>query len=188
MLLRKQACPAIYWSDGVKNAMRTLIIGYGNPSRRDDGVGLAVVNGLRQRLGQRSLEEGDDGFNELGGSAVGTLFLEQLIPELAETLAAYDRVWFVDAHLGVYPDLVRRTPLAPGLDPAMVAHQIKPDTLLALAAQFYGHAPDAELISIRGFDFDFGEELSEATAAGAVQVVDELWQAIALYSSAQDMI
>ena len=26
---------------------RTLVIGYGNPSRNDDGVGLAVVNLLR---------------------------------------------------------------------------------------------------------------------------------------------
>jgi hypothetical protein len=89
--------------------MRSLIIGYGNPSRRDDGVGLAVVNGLRQYLGQQPLEEGDDGSSELGDSTVGTLFLEQLIPELAETLAAYDRVWFVDAHLGVYPELVPHT-------------------------------------------------------------------------------
>ena len=31
--------------------MRVLVIGYGNPSRQDDGVGLAVVNGLRVRAG-----------------------------------------------------------------------------------------------------------------------------------------
>ena len=82
--------------------MRALIIGYGNPSRRDDGVGLAVINGLRRRLGKAPFDEGDDGYNELGGP-VDTLFLQQLMPELAETLAGYDRVWFVDAHLGIYP-------------------------------------------------------------------------------------
>jgi len=66
--------------------MRVLVIGYGNPSRRDDGVGLAVVNHLRERLGKAPLIEGEDGFNELGGDA-DTLFLQQLNPELSETLA-----------------------------------------------------------------------------------------------------
>ena len=157
--------------------MRTLIIGYGNPSRRDDGVGLAVVNGLRRRLGQAPLDEGDDGYAELGGP-VDTLFLQQLMPELAETLSGYERVWFVDAHLGVYPELVRRTALAAHYGLASVSHHLGPETLLALAQQLYGHAPAGELISIRGFDFDFGEELSEATAEGVRQVADALWQAI----------
>ncbi len=155
--------------------MRTLVIGYGNPSRRDDGVGLVVVNGLRARLGQPPLVEGEDGYDGLGG-AVDTLFLQQLMPELAETLAQYDRVWFVDAHVGLIPDLVRCVPLAPNTDPALVSHHVKPEALLALAGQFYGAAPDAELFSIRGYDFDFGESMSEATADGAEQVVEQLWQ------------
>ena len=158
--------------------MRTLIIGYGNPSRRDDGVGLAVVNGLRQRLSQAPLEEGDDGYGELGGE-VDTLFLQQLMPELAETLAQYDQVWFVDAHLGVYPELVRRSVVLADLDPAMVSHHLKPQALLVLTEQLYGRAPEMELISIRGFDFDFGSALSPQTATGVRQAVDELWQALA---------
>ena len=157
--------------------MRALIIGYGNPSRRDDGVGLAVINGLRRRLGKAPFDEGDDGYNELGGP-VDTLFLQQLMPELAETLAGYDRVWFVDAHLGIYPELVRRTTLTAQFGLASVSHHLGPETLLALAQQLYGQAPAGELISIRGFDFDFGVELSAETAAGVDQVVDELSQAL----------
>jgi Ni,Fe-hydrogenase maturation factor len=88
------------------------------------------------------------------------------MPELAETLAGYDRVWFVDAHVGVIPELVRRVSL-------------KPEALLALAGQLYGRAPEGELFSIRGFDFDFGYGLSAETAQGARQVVVELWSAIA---------
>ena len=162
------------WYD---RAMRTLIIGFGNPSRRDDGVGLAVINGLRQRLGRPPLDEGDDGFAGLGGTA-DTLFLQQLMPELAETLARYDRVWFVDAHFGIYPELVHSSPITPGFDPAMVSHHLKPDALLALTVQLYGRAPSAELDSIRGFDFDFGEELSPSTAEGVQQVIEKLWQRV----------
>jgi hydrogenase maturation protease len=130
--------------------LRILVIGYGNPSRRDDGVGLAVANGLHECLGRPPLVEREDGYDELG-SPLDTLFLQQLMPELAETLAQYDRVWFVDAHVGVIPDPVRRVPLTPSMDPALVSHHLKPEALLALAAQFYGRAPQGELYSIPGF-------------------------------------
>lgn len=157
--------------------LRTLVIGYGNPSRRDDGVGLAVVNGLRQRLGLPPLAEGDDGFADLGRS-LDTLALQQLTPELAETVAVYDRLILVDAHVGTYPELIQRVPLRPQAEPSLVSHHLKPNHLLALTVQLFGRAPMAELISIRGFDFDFGSELSPATAAGVQQVVAEIWSKI----------
>jgi hydrogenase maturation protease len=157
--------------------LRTLVIGYGNPSRRDDGVGLAVVNGLRERLGHTSHVEGEDVYNQLG-SPLDILFLQQLMPELTETLAGYDRVWFVDAHVGLIPELVRRVALRPSFDPASVSHHLKPEALLALAGQLYGRAPEGELFSVRGFNFDFGDGLSAETAEGARQVVVELWSAI----------
>ncbi len=156
--------------------MRTLIIGYGNPSRRDDGVGLAVVNELRRRLGVSTLDESADGFEDLGGP-LDTLFLQQLTPELAETLAQYDHVVFVDAHLAqAGHDLVRRVDLGPNLDPALVSHHFKPGRLLALAQTLYGHTPSAELISIRGFDFDFDTTLSPLTAQGVQVAADDLWR------------
>ncbi|MDP3046148.1 MAG: hydrogenase maturation protease [Chloroflexota bacterium] len=161
---------------------RTLVIGYGNPSRNDDGVGLAVVNHLRQRLGLKTLDETTDGFDDLGGG-LDTLFLQQLTPELAETVAAYDRLILVDAHTGAYPDLVHQTQLSPRHDPAMVSHVLKPDHLLALAQQFCGRSPRAELISVRGFDFNFGETLSQQTAQGVAQVVQHIWDSVAVRPS-----
>jgi hydrogenase maturation protease len=157
------------------NGMRTLVIGFGNPSRRDDGVGLAVVNGLRAHLGLPLLDEGADGFDELGGT-LDTLFLQQVGPELAETLAGYDRVFFVDAHAGNYPELVHRESLEANSGRSLVSHHMKPGQLLALAAQLYGASPAAELLSVRGLDFDFGSELSPITATGISQVVDLIWQ------------
>ncbi len=157
--------------------MRVLIIGYGNPSRRDDGVGLTVINQLRERLGKAPLIEGEDGFDQLGAAA-DTLFLQQLNPELSETLAAYDRVWFVDAHVNRYPELVRRVPLSPNMDPALVSHHFKPEALLALAGQWFGNTPEAELISIFGQEFDFGEEFSAPATEGVQQAVEMLWDEI----------
>jgi hydrogenase maturation protease len=156
--------------------MRILVIGYGNPSRRDDGVGLAVVNKLRQRLGLGALDETADGFDDLGGP-LDTLFLQQLTPELAETLVAYQHVVFVDAHLNsADPELVRHTSLGPNEDPALVSHHFRPGRLLALAQALYGTAPTAELVSICGFDFDFDTTLSPATARGVDIAAADIWQ------------
>ena len=154
--------------------MRVLVIGYGNPSRQDDGVGLAVVNGLRDKAGLPLLDEGEDGFEGLGGS-LDTLFLQQLSPELAETLADYDHVCLVDAHFGLYEELVHISRLEPSDSPAIVSHHFKPGALLSLAQRLYGRAPSAELISVRGFAFDFTTELSPATALGVATVITDLW-------------
>jgi Ni,Fe-hydrogenase maturation factor len=136
---------------------------------------LAVVNGLRQRLGLPELDEIRDGFDDLG-QPLDTLFLQQLTPELAETLAEYDHVLFVDAHVGIYPELVHHSTVQPKFDPALVSHHQKPANLLDLAQRLFGTAPAAELISIRGSDFDFGIAFSPTTAEGVTQVVDNLWE------------
>jgi Ni,Fe-hydrogenase maturation factor len=81
---------------------RTLVIGYGNLDRGDDGVAYYVVNALRQRLEQTPLKEYDTGLEELG-AAVDSIFLTQLMPELINALADYDQVVFIDAH--VIPDV-----------------------------------------------------------------------------------
>lgn len=155
--------------------MRTLVIGFGNPSRRDDGVGLAVINGLRERLGLPTLDENADGFDDLG-RPLDTLFLQQLNLELAETLAEYDQVCFVDARVGqAGEEIIQHTLVEANPDPALVSHHFRPGRLLALAGSLYGKAPHAELISIQGFDFDFGDDLSEATLRGVRSVVDDLW-------------
>jgi hydrogenase maturation protease len=162
---------------GAGSRVRTLVIGYGNPSRRDDGVALTVINGLRQRLGLPSLTDNDDGYDDLG-SAVDTLFMQQLTPELSQTMSAYDAVIFVDAHVGKFPEMIRRVAVGVSAEPAIVSHHVKPGALLEIALRLYGHAPAGELVSVRGFDFDFGEELTPATAAAAEQVVGEIWRTV----------
>jgi Ni,Fe-hydrogenase maturation factor len=77
---------------------RTLIIGFGNLDRADDGVAFHVVNVVRQHLGQAQLPEDDTGLEGLG-SAVDTIFLSQLTPELTDIMQDYSRILFVDAHV-----------------------------------------------------------------------------------------
>ena len=143
---------------------RTLVIGFGNVHRHDDGLGFVVINFVRERLGRPPLEAEDNGSGDLGHE-IDTLFLHQLVPELAETVALYDLVIFVDAHVGTILDPIREENLIAGYDLTIVPHQLHPRTVLALTHQLYGRQTRGVLLSIRGYDFDFGEELSAQTAA-----------------------
>jgi len=140
--------------------MRLLIIGYGNPAAA------MTVWGWRSSTGCASAWAVRPG---RGGRWVRRAPRERRrhpLPATAHARAGGDaggvRSRLVCGRApGGLPELVRHTPLAPSFEPALVSHHMKPEALLALAVQLYGGAPEAALISIRGFDFDFGEELSE---------------------------
>ncbi len=153
--------------------IRALVVGFGNAFRRDDGVGFAVLNALRDRLGQPPLDADEDGYDDLG-HPVDMLLLHQLVPELAANLAGYELVVFVDAHMGTIPEPIRQEELTVCYRAATVSHQVHPCTLLAMAQELYGHSPRGILLSIRGYDFDFGEGLSPETQALVPQAVDRL--------------
>lgn len=152
---------------------RTLIAGFGNCFRRDDGLGPAVVNAVRDHIGKAPLQPLDDGFDDLG-SPVDTIVLHQLVPELAETVKDYDLLIFVDAHVGTIPEAIREERLHAGFQAPLVSHQFRPATVLALSQQMYGHAPTAVLLSLRGYDFDFGEGLSSRAEPNIVLAVDRI--------------
>ncbi|MBN1247339.1 MAG: hydrogenase maturation protease [Anaerolineae bacterium] len=157
---------------------RTLVAGFGNLYRRDDGVARYVVNALRERLDREPLDEMDDGFGDIG-HAVDTVVLHQLVPELAEDLKNYGLVIFVDAHVGAtIPEPIHEEPVAVTYRAPFVYHQTHPSTLLALTQQMYGVAPEAILISLLGHDFDFGEGLSEETAALVRPAVERILKRI----------
>ncbi|HOG47636.1 MAG TPA: hydrogenase maturation protease [Anaerolineae bacterium] len=150
--------------------MRTLVIGYGNPSRRDDGVARHVVNALRARWGRAALGPLGDGWDDLQGTR-DTLSPQQLTPELAETLSAYDLVVFVDATLPAMAGPVRAVPVTPALHMAAVTHHMDPAALLVLAEQLYRRAPVGWLVSVHGHDLGFGDQLSPQTAAALPEAV-----------------
>lgn len=85
-----------------RGAASSLLIGIGNPLRGDDGVGPWLVETWGQRRAWRAAShaaafgaaEGQAG-DQLTGLRV--LVVDQLLPELAEELAAVRRVLFVDA-------------------------------------------------------------------------------------------
>lgn len=143
---------------------RTLVIGFGNIYRRDDGAGFAALNAVRARLGRPLLGTEDDGFDDRG-HAIDTVLLHQLVPELAEDVVPYDLVIFVDAHVGQVPELIYEEELEVCYKSATVSHTLHPCSVLALTQELHDRCPRGVLLSIRGYDFEFGEGLSAGTAA-----------------------
>jgi hydrogenase maturation protease len=154
---------------------RTLVIGYGNLDRADDGVAYHVINALRQRLGQKPLGDDDTGLQELGAQT-DSILLAQLVPELIDVLVDYDQVIFVDAHVrDDVPDLYCAPVLSEYLA-SVFTHHMTPGMLLALLQVLHQREPVGYLVSVRGYDFDFHRSLSPAVGPLVPAAVEQIWQ------------
>jgi hydrogenase maturation protease len=146
---------------------RTLVVGYGNPDRQDDGVAYVVINALRRRLGQASLNEEETGLDHLGQDGdTDSVCVMQLAPELLDAAAGYEQIVFVDAHVGVDRDDLNCTRVQAGYGSAAFTHHMTPAMFLALLQVLYNREPAGYSVSIRGHRFDFAptrRELSPAT-------------------------
>ena len=152
---------------------RALIIGYGNAYCHDDGVGLYVINQLRNRLGIRELQPDEDGLDHLE-QGLATIMVHQLIPEIVPVLADYPTVVFVDAHMGVIPDDVRVVQVKEERSFHAVTHHMSPGMILSMVSDMKGKAPSGYLVSVRGENFDFGLGITEACRRRADLAVEKI--------------
>ena len=152
---------------------RTIVVGYGNIDRADDGVAYEVINALRRRLGQNPLIEGDTGLENLGASP-DSIFLIQLMPEIMETLIDYDQIIFVDAHAGKDTHDLNCIPVKPEYVSSTFTHHMTPASLLAFMKVLYDREPPGHVVSIRGYNFDFQRMLSNSTRNLIPEAVEEI--------------
>ena len=136
---------------------KALIIGYGNVLRGDDGVGRAVVHALACA----PLPD-----------AVETIDCHQLIPELAERLAAVHLVVFIDATGDLSPGRVEATEALPRARAPHVAHRLDASGLLDLSQRLYGRSPKAFLVRVGIGSMMLGEEFSEPVTAAVPRAID----------------
>jgi hydrogenase maturation protease len=122
---------------------QTLVIGYGNDLRQDDGAGPAVariISGMH-----------------LPGVAVEVC--HQLLPEHAAKIATAERVVFIDATLD-NADGISVHRIHPARQPEFCGHQCDPRMLLHWAGQLASRVPQSWFIHLPGSDFGIGEGLS----------------------------
>jgi hydrogenase maturation protease len=122
---------------------RCLVIGYGNPLRRDDGVGVEVA----QAIAAMNLP------------GVSVITRHQLVPELAAPISEANVVIFVDADITAADETELR-PINAGSSRQMMAHAADPHSLLTLSRQVFGGNPRAWSLSVPVEDLGFGFGLS----------------------------
>ncbi len=120
-----------------------LVYGYGNPGRRDDGLGVLFAEHVEKL--------------SLPHVKVETNY--QLNAEDALEMAEYDIVVFADASYNE-GDSFRLTTLQPALEVTFTTHAMAPGSVLALCQELYGKRPDTYLLELRGFEWDMGEGVS----------------------------
>ncbi len=154
---------------------KTLIIGYGNADRQDDGAGWHILRNLALRLGEKVSDDPGEMF-EVFSEKADLMFILQIYPELAETVSHYDRVCFVDAHTSDIPDPISWQEISPEYEKSPLTHHMSPRTVLSIAATIYEHQPTAILVSVRGYHFQFERELSPETEKLADQASERIWE------------
>lgn len=135
--------------------METLVIGYGNTLRGDDGVGYRLAESVA----------------DWGLGAVRALACHQLTPELAADLASVNRVIFADASQPQNPvSPLRLERLEGSLNrTGPLGHHSQPGQILTLSRQLYSYQPLAYILTLPAQRLDYGEQLSPRARAGLLQ-------------------
>jgi len=136
-----------------------LIIGYGNTLRSDDGVGPRAAEAMAA----------------LNLPGLQVLSCPLLTPELAEPISRARIAVFVDAAVDA-PREVQLRKLQPAASSQIMAHAADPPTMLALARDVFGHAPEAWLLAIPVRNLAIGDELSDFARRNLQTAIDCLEQ------------
>lgn len=149
-------------------ARRSLVVGYGNPLRGDDGFGwhAAVALAADPRLADTDV-----------------VIRHQLTPELAEDVATARVAVLIDACLGDTPGCVSIREVAPAAGPSW-SHQLRPEDVVGLAQALFGTVPPVFLVTVTGAHFGYGSTLSREVSACVPRVLRTVEAALSVELSA----
>ncbi len=146
---------------GIMNGKKVKIIGYGNPFRRDDAIGIWIVSRLKYIW--KPPEE-----------KVEFWMGQQLVPEIAEWIKDADEVVFIDSSLKTAAtegwEFIRLSPEKSRFSDNMF-HSVDISDILSLVKREYGVLPSAWLLAVTGYDFSFGAGLTERAKRAAEKAI-----------------
>jgi len=127
--------------------MKVLVIGFGSVLRGDDSFGPIVAEEIESYLESQGTM----------ATQVNVIIKQTLTPELADDIAKFELVIFIDASTDgdsgkVIEQRVQSDPLAP----VSMVHFLNPKALLNWTEQLYGKQVEAVILTVVGNDFNFG--------------------------------
>jgi len=140
-----------------------LILAAGNPSRGDDALGPEFIRLIKNKKSKVM-------------NYCDTLLEFQLQIENIIDLENYRQILFVDADVSLrYPFKVRT--LIPEKDTSYSSHALSPEALLFTFQETLGKVPPSTYaLSIRGYDFELGEKISQKAKSNLLQAVGKFSQ------------
>ena len=142
-----------------------LVVGYGNPLRGDDGLGLRAAELLADDPRLR------------GARVIGR---HQLTPELAADFSEASLVILVDANVVDEAGAVSVHRLEPATDSGSgSSHHTDPAALVTLARELWGASPDVFVVSVGAASLDVQESLSAPVEKALPAVVEAVIAIIA---------
>lgn len=127
---------------------KILLYGYGNPGRKDDGLGPAIIDLVEKWIIQEEHKN---------------IFVDsnyQLNIEDAYSIRDYDIVIFIDASIEDIDDYIV-TRVEPSDKVNYTMHSVSPSFVLHLCKNMYNYTPDTFLLHIKGYAFELQEGLTE---------------------------
>ena len=128
--------------------LNILLYGYGNPGRKDDGLGPILVDLVEKWIIEKKIKNISIDSNY------------QLNIEDAYTIRDYDIVIFIDASIEEIDDFIV-TRVEPSEKVNYTMHSVSPSFVLNLCNKLYHYTPETFLLHIKGYEFQLQEGLSE---------------------------
>lgn len=128
---------------------KTLIYGYGNPGRMDDGIGKRFVDLIDNWIAEEKIEN------------IFTDCNYQLNIEDASIISEYDAVVFVDASIVEDVENFRLEKVEPNdATIEFTMHAVSTAFVVDLCRKMYNKIPEAWVLHVRAYEFDFKEEMT----------------------------
>jgi hydrogenase maturation protease len=162
----------------MKKKPKTIVLGFGNPDRGDDGVAWHVLAGIAIQFGQPLSKENMEAGSIKLSEHTHLWFNLQLIPEVAEELADYQQAIFIDAHTAEIKEEIKVSKIEPEFQNSPFTHHLTAATCLSLSKTLYHKNPDSILVSIRGYDFSFTHNLSQGTMKLAEKAIELIMKSL----------
>ncbi len=123
------------------------IIGFGNPQRRDDGIGSFVVRELKSAL--KAYDK------------IGFLSVRHPEPSIIDELHGADQILFVDATIKALTSGWQLDRIQPETEMLpYTTHHFTPTVILGMIEMIYGKSPPTWVLTVEGCDFGFGRRLT----------------------------